>query len=75
MKADIKLDTRGMSCPMPIIKTRKALQGMQKGQVIEVLADDPGALEDFPAFCEQTGDEFLGKEEIDEYFRFYIKKQ
>lgn len=56
---DRELDTRGLNCPLPILKAKKALADMAAGQVLKVLATDPGALRDFQAFCKQTGHELL----------------
>ncbi|RKY99338.1 MAG: sulfurtransferase TusA family protein [Candidatus Hydrothermota bacterium] len=70
------LDTRGMLCPMPIIKTKKVIQELQPGEILEVIADDPGAKEDFPAWCEQTGNELLKLEEKENGDIYvYIKKR
>lgn len=60
LQADDELDTYGMLCPMPIFATSKKLKGMRSGQVLKVLADDAGILHDLPAWCKQTGNEFLG---------------
>jgi tRNA 2-thiouridine synthesizing protein A len=49
------LDARGLACPLPILRTRRELKNLSAGDVLEVLATDPGALEDFPAFCRMTG--------------------
>ena len=67
-------DARGMLCPMPILKTAKMIKEVEVGQVLEVFADDEGAKEDFPSWCQQTGHEFLGMEEEEGYFKFYIKR-
>ncbi len=74
MKADITLDTKGLLCPMPVLKTQKKIKEMSSGQILEVLTDDQGAKEDFPAWCEQTGNEFLGIEEEGETIKVFIKK-
>ena len=62
--ADQMLDTRGLACPLPILKAKKAINGLPVGGTLEVLADDPGAREDFKAFCRTTGHELA--EESDE---------
>ncbi len=74
MEATKTLDTRGMACPMPIIKTKKAMDELEAGQILLVIADDPGAKEDFPAWCEQTGNKLLKMEEKDDDIYIYIKK-
>ncbi|HKK29768.1 MAG TPA: sulfurtransferase TusA family protein [Alphaproteobacteria bacterium] len=53
--ADQLLDATGLKCPMPVLRARRALKAMESGAVLEVLADDPAAAKDFPAFCEMTG--------------------
>jgi len=71
--ADAVLDTKGLNCPLPILKARKALKGLEAGQVLEVLATDPGSTADFEAFCRQTGCELMESGEDDGVFRFVIK--
>ncbi len=72
---NIEFDARGLKCPMPVIKVRKLLQSLKPGEIILVLADDPGAKRDFPAFCAQTGDEIIKSEEENGVLKFYIKKK
>ena len=74
MKADRSLDCYGLLCPMPIIRTAQMMKTMQIGEVLEVLSTDKGILEDMPAWCRQTGQEFLGAEQEDDIFKVYIKK-
>lgn len=74
MKADHKLDTFGLLCPMPIIKTAEKMKGMNPGEVLEVIADDAGIREDMPAWCKTTGNEFLGLEESSGEYRVYVRK-
>jgi tRNA 2-thiouridine synthesizing protein A len=75
VKANEVLDARGLSCPMPMLKTKKTLQGMQSGQVLEVLGTDPGSKNDIPAFCKKNGHELLGYEDRPEgYTRYLIKR-
>jgi tRNA 2-thiouridine synthesizing protein A len=59
MNIDKELDTRGLNCPLPILKTKKALAEMQSGQTIKVFSTDPGSVRDFLAFAKQTGNELL----------------
>ncbi len=68
------LDAKGLLCPMPILKAAKIMKGFAPGDVLEVFADDEGAIEDFPAWCDQTGNKFLKHEEKDDYFVFYLQK-
>ena len=59
MEAQKEIDTRGLNCPLPILKAKKALAELQSGQVLKVLATDPGSVRDFQAFARQTGNELL----------------
>ena len=74
MKADQRLDCVGLYCPMPIIKTAERIKQLKKGEVLEVVADDKGIKQDMPAWCQTTGNEFLGVEEDDGEIRVYVKK-
>ena len=75
IKVDKVLDTRGLSCPMPILKTRKELKNMKAGEILEILGTDPGSKNDFPAFASKTGMKFLGLADVPEgYTRYFIKK-
>ncbi|UCC40012.1 MAG: sulfurtransferase TusA family protein [Candidatus Aminicenantes bacterium] len=74
MKADSKLDLYGLLCPMPIIKTAKIIKEMKIGEILEVISTDKGIKEDMPAWCRQTGQEYLGLEEEGEILRVYVKK-
>ena len=74
MKADATLDCYGLLCPMPIVQTAKRLKTMKAGEVLEVMATDPGIREDMPAWCRTTGQEFLGAEDDGEVVRVYIRK-
>ena len=71
--ADAVLDAKGLNCPLPILKARKALKGLEAGQVLEVLATDPGSTADFEAFCRQTGCELTEAGEADGVYRFVIR--
>jgi tRNA 2-thiouridine synthesizing protein A len=75
IKADFTLDTVGLYCPMPIIKTSKAIKKIQVGQVLEILADDDGIKTDMPSWCQATGNEFLGLKEEDGEYHVYIKRK
>ena len=68
------LDTFGLLCPMPIIKTAAKLKELRKGEILKVLSDDPGVQEDMPAWCVTSGNELLLIEEIGEEFHAYIRK-
>jgi tRNA 2-thiouridine synthesizing protein A len=57
--ADIEVDARGLNCPLPILKAKKALSGLQSGQTVKVVSTDAGSVRDFQAFAKQTGNELL----------------
>ncbi|MBB6637075.1 sulfurtransferase TusA family protein [Cohnella thailandensis] len=73
-KADIVVDTKGMACPMPIVKAKKALDGLASGQVMEVLSTDKGSVNDFQAWVKQTKNELLEHAEENGVYKFYVKK-
>ena len=68
-------DSIGQLCPMPIAFMARNVKKLEAGQVLEIRADDDGAHADVPAWCEQTGNEFLGQEPADGYFRYYVRKK
>lgn len=68
------LDARGLNCPLPILRTRKALNGMKSGEVLRVIATDPGSVKDIESFCSQTGNELLPSPEVDGEYVFLIRK-
>ncbi len=74
MKADKTLDARGLSCPMPSVKTALALEAMRAGSVLEVVADDPVSRQDLPVWAEATGNTVLGMVEENGAIRIFIKK-
>jgi tRNA 2-thiouridine synthesizing protein A len=74
MKADETLDCVGLYCPMPIVHTAKKIKEMQKGQILEVLADDQGITEDMPSWCKTTGNECIAVEEDKGIYHAYVKK-
>ena len=71
---DLELDARGLNCPLPILRARKSIQTLSPGQVLHIIATDPGSVKDFEAFCKQTGNELLSSGEEDGKFTFMIKK-
>jgi tRNA 2-thiouridine synthesizing protein A len=75
MNFDKELDTRGLNCPLPILRTKKSLSDMQSGQVLRVMATDPGSVKDFQAFSKQTGNVLLASDSVDREFIFYMKKK
>lgn len=72
--ADKTLDTKGLNCPLPILKTKKALSDMAAGATLEVVATDPGAVADMIAFCKATGNELVESTTVGNLFRFVIKR-
>jgi tRNA 2-thiouridine synthesizing protein A len=75
IEVDMVQDSIGQLCPMPIAFMAKNMKKLEGGQVLEIRADDEGAHADVPAWCEQTGNEFLGEEPADGYFRYYVRKK
>ena len=75
MNFDKELDARGLNCPLPILRTKKALTDMASGQVLRVLATDPGSVKDFQAFSRQTGHALLSSETADNEFVFLLQKK
>ena len=74
MKGDVVQDSVGQLCPMPILMMAKNMRKLEPGQVLEIHADDEGAHADVPAWCEQTGNEFLGKEDEDDHTSYFVRK-
>jgi len=72
---DQELDTRGLSCPLPILKTKKSLNGLQSGQVLKIVATDPASVKDMQAFSKQTGNALLSSNEENKTFVFYMRKK
>ena len=72
--ADQLLDAKGLNCPLPILKAKKALKAMTAGQVLEIQATDPGSVADFAAFCNQTGNELMSSASEGDIYKFEIKK-
>lgn len=71
---DQELDARGLNCPLPILRAKKALSGLRGGQILKILATDPGAVKDFEAFANQTGNELLESTETAGEFHFRMRK-
>ena len=74
MEFSQELDASGLSCPLPIVKTKKALSSMTSGEVLRVISTDPGSVCDMAAFAEQTGNTLLEQSSEDKKFVFYLKK-
>ena len=75
MNFDKEFNARGMSCPLPIVKTKKALVDMSSGQVLKVISTDTGSLKDMAAFAEQTGNPLLSTVEESGEYIFYVQKK
>ena len=75
MDAQKEIDTRGLNCPLPILKAKKALADMGSGEVLKVIATDPGSVRDFQAFSKQTGHELLSATESAGEFHFVLRKK
>jgi tRNA 2-thiouridine synthesizing protein A len=75
MNFDKELDARGLNCPLPILRAKKALTDMQSGQVLRIVATDPGSVKDFQAFAKQTGNDLLQQAEADKEFVFFLKRK
>jgi len=68
------LDTKGLKCPLPVLKARRAMKELATGALLEVLATDPGAVKDFQEFCRTTGDELVASRQEGEVYIFHIRK-
>lgn len=75
MNADQELDARGLNCPLPILKTKKSLAGMQSGQVLRVVSTDCGSVKDMQSFANQTGNELVSQSEANGEYIFFMKKK
>lgn len=73
--ADKEIDTRGLNCPLPILRAKKALSDMTSGQVLKIVATDPGSMRDFQAFCKQTGNELLAQQAANKEFVHFLKRR
>lgn len=74
IQVDLELDTSGLNCPLPLLRLKKALQSMDSGQVVRVLATDPAAVLDFGVFLEQAGHVLLEREHMEGLLQFVIRK-
>ncbi|MBZ0095366.1 MAG: sulfurtransferase TusA family protein [Sulfuricella sp.] len=75
MNFDKELDASGLNCPLPILRTKKALAELTTGQVLKVIATDPGSVKDMQAFAKQTGNELLSSAEAGGKYQFFMKKK
>lgn len=72
--ADQVLDAKGLNCPLPILKAKKALQTLPPGGTLEILATDPGSVKDFEAFCRTTGNELVERSDDGRVFKFVLRR-
>jgi tRNA 2-thiouridine synthesizing protein A len=75
MHPDVELDTRGLNCPLPILKAKKALSGMESGKLLKVIATDPGSVRDFQAFARQTGNALVEQTSTDREFVHVLQRR
>ena len=75
MNAQKELDTRGLNCPLPILKAKKALADMRSGDVLRVVATDPGSMRDFQAFARQTGNELVEQQSSNDEFIHFLRRR
>lgn len=75
MHSDTEIDTRGLNCPLPILKAKKALASMESGQVLKVVSTDPGSLRDFQAFAKQTGNALVGQQTEGDEFIHLLRRR
>lgn len=74
VEATATLDARGLNCPLPILKTKKALNALQSGDTLRLISSDPGSVKDIDSFCKQTGNELLENMSESGEFKFIIRK-
>jgi tRNA 2-thiouridine synthesizing protein A len=75
MHSDKELDARGLNCPLPILRAKKALATMTSGQVLRIVATDPGSVKDFQHFARQTGNELLSESSQGDEFEFFLRRK
>ena len=75
VKANLTLDAKGLSCPMPLLRTKKEMDKINSGEILEVLGTDPGSRNDLPGWCTRSGHDYLGEKEDAGFIHFYIQKK
>jgi len=75
IKSDLTTDIVYLMCPMHLLQLEELIKGLENGQVLEIITDYDGALEDIPGWCARTGNEFIGIEDSGDYYKFYVKKR
>ncbi|VAW41871.1 hypothetical protein MNBD_DELTA04-1547 [hydrothermal vent metagenome] len=74
LKIAAVLDAKGLSCPMPLLRTKKEMGKLKSGEILQVMGTDPGSRNDIPGWCERSGHEFLGLKDEEGFTNYYIKK-
>ena len=74
MNVDLEVDARGLNCPLPILRAKKGINALVSGQILKVIATDPGSVKDLEAFCKQTGNEMLDSSQQNGEYHFNIRK-
>ncbi len=74
LNADLEIDARGLNCPLPILRAKKGINALDSGQVMKVVATDPGSVKDLEVFCKQTGNQMLESSQRDGEYHFNIRK-
>jgi tRNA 2-thiouridine synthesizing protein A len=74
LKVTSTLDTSGKCCPMPMVETNKAIKSLASGDILEIIATDPGTVNDIPSWCNRTGNRLLDTREDDKVYRYYVSK-
>ena len=75
MQIDKEIDTRGLNCPLPILKAKKALAELASGQLLKVVATDPGSIRDFKAFAKHTGNELIDQDHVDDDYIHVLRRR
>ena len=75
VQANMELDCRGLNCPLPILKTKKAIESLNSGDVLKMVATDPGSTNDMNAWSKRTGNELISSEQNGDEYVFYIRKK
>jgi tRNA 2-thiouridine synthesizing protein A len=75
MTIDKEIDTRGLNCPLPILRAKKALADMMSGQILKIVATDPGSVRDFQAFAKQTGNELVDQQTVGQEFLHWLRRR
>jgi len=72
---DLEVDAKGLNCPLPILKAKKALSAVESGQIVKIISTDPASRRDFEAFARQTGNAIVAQDQADNIFTFFLKRR